>query len=148
MEGPAIFIAWSMGGGMGQRLVLRRPDLFRALILLDGYCGEKRFPQAGNWFDNGPISAANEVAKRLVDGGIPLLNINSAAGHFSNTGHAKKLGTTLTDKVASQGGVARTIYLPDIGIQGNGHMMFFEKNSDAIAEVLTGWIDDTIPGHR
>ncbi|EGT5688124.1 hypothetical protein AGJ45_21190, partial [Cronobacter dublinensis subsp. dublinensis] len=55
LSGPAVFVAWSMAGGLGQRLLLKRPDLFRALVLLDGYSGENRFPQPGKWFDNGPI---------------------------------------------------------------------------------------------
>jgi hypothetical protein len=142
MEGPAVFVGWSMGGGMGQRLVLQRPDLFRALVLLDGYSGEKRFPAPGNWFDNGPISASHDLATTLVDAGIPLLNVNSAAGHHSNTGHAGKLGTTLTDRVATAGGKAPTVWLPDVGIHGNGHLMFFESNSDDVAGVLADWLTD------
>jgi pimeloyl-ACP methyl ester carboxylesterase len=148
MEGPAVFVGWSMGGGMGQRLVLRRPELFRGLVLLDGYSGERRFPERGNWFDNGPISAAHDVASTLAERGIPLLNINSAAGHHSNTGHAGKLGTTLTDRVVERGGTARTVWLPDVGIHGNGHMMFFESNSDEIASLLADWIRDTMQSSR
>lgn len=141
MEGPAVFVGWSMGGGMGQRLTLQRPELFRALVLLDGYSGEPRFPEPGAWFDNGPISAHHDLAATLANAGIPLLNINSAAGHYSNTEHAGKLGTTLTDQVTEHGGTAKTVWLPDVGINGNGHLMFFESNSDDIAAVLANWIE-------
>ena len=144
MAGPPIFVGWSMGGGLGQRLVCQRPDLIRALVLLDGYSGEKRFPEAGRWIDNGAISAVEQVAEVLVDRGIPLLNLNSATGHFSNTAHAGKLGETLVENVLQRRGVARTIWLPEVGIIGNGHMMFFEKNSDDIAAVLEQWIADTV----
>ena len=140
MEGPAGFVGWSMGGGMGQRLALRRPDLFRCLVLLDGYSGEPRFPEPDNWFDNGPISAADNLAAVLADNRIPLLNLNSAAGHHSNTGNAGRLGTTLTERVAQLSGHAADIWLPDAGIHGNGHMMFFERNSDEIAGLLADWL--------
>jgi len=144
MAGRPIFVGWSMGGGLGQRLIRHRPDLFRALVLLDGYSGENRFPEADRWIDNGPISAIDEVAKVLAETGIPLLNLNSATGHVSNTGHAGKLGGTLVEKVVRRNGTARTIWLPDIGIAGNGHMMFFEKNSDEIAKVVEKWIRNSV----
>ncbi|MEE4897072.1 alpha/beta fold hydrolase [Pseudomonas alliivorans] len=144
MEGPPVFVGWSMGGGMGQRLALRCPDLLRGLVLLDGYSGERRFPEPGHWFDNGPLSAMHDVATILADAGIPLLNLNSAAGHHSNTGHAGKLGKMLTDRVVEIGGVAKTVWLPDVGIHGNGHLMFFENNSDEIAGIVADWIVDTV----
>ena len=34
--------------------------------------------------------------------------------------------------------------LADRGIHGNGHMMMLEKNSDAIAGVIDGWLK-TLP---
>mgnify|MGYP001603393864 CR=1 FL=1 len=34
--------------------------------------------------------------------------------------------------------------LADIGIYGNSHMHFIEKNSDQIARVLVGWIKKTL----
>ncbi len=36
---------------------------------------------------------------------------------------------------------AEFIWLPDIGIVGNGHMPMIENNSDEIAELLIGWLD-------
>ncbi|KAI4111685.1 MAG: hypothetical protein LQ345_006727 [Seirophora villosa] len=33
------------------------------------------------------------------------------------------------------------LYLPDAGIKGNGHMMFLEKNSDDVAQVVVNWIE-------
>ncbi|WP_224718013.1 hypothetical protein [Pectobacterium versatile] len=98
MAGPAIFVGWSMAGGLGQRLVLRCPRLFRALILIDGYSGENRFPKLGQWFDNGPISARDQVAGTLAHYKIPLLSMNSATGHISNSGHSSELKKPLSIK--------------------------------------------------
>ena len=44
-----------------------------------------------------------------------------------------------------QAGVPVTfIRLADLGIRGNGHMMMMEKNSDAIAQVITDWLDKVV----
>ena len=37
------------------------------------------------------------------------------------------------------------IRLADRGIHGNGHMMMLEKNSDAIAGVIEGWLKTALP---
>ena len=44
-----------------------------------------------------------------------------------------------------QAGVpAERLKLADVGISGNGHLHFMEKNSDQIAEVLEAWIKKTV----
>ena len=42
--------------------------------------------------------------------------------------------------INAAGGDATQINLADIGIPGNSHMMYFEKNSDDIAKVVADWI--------
>ena len=36
---------------------------------------------------------------------------------------------------------AEFVWLPDIGIAGNGHMLMIEDNSDAIARLILDWLD-------
>jgi len=36
--------------------------------------------------------------------------------------------------------------LKDLEIYGNGHLQFLEKNSDAIAGALEGWIEKAVGG--
>ena len=36
------------------------------------------------------------------------------------------------------------IKLDELGIQGNGHMMMFEKNSDEVAQVILEWIEKNV----
>lgn len=44
-----------------------------------------------------------------------------------------------------QAGVpAERLRLADVGIHGNGHLQFMEKNSDQIAAVLDAWIKKTV----
>ena len=36
------------------------------------------------------------------------------------------------------------VRLADQGLRGNGHMMMLEANSDAVADVLAGWLADRV----
>lgn len=55
----------------------------------------------------------------------------------------------LTAEFLKQAGVpAEYIYLPDLGIYGNGHYMMLEKNSDEIAEVICRWIEEKLSQRR
>jgi pimeloyl-ACP methyl ester carboxylesterase len=71
---------------------------------------------------------------------IPVLIISSEASYHASYDHC-------TAAYLTQAGVANTfIHLADVGIHGNGHMMMLEKDSDAIAGVIGGWLDKTLPG--
>ncbi|KAG6822671.1 hypothetical protein H0H93_005104, partial [Arthromyces matolae] len=59
---------------------------------------------------------------------IPVLIVTSEASYHAVYDHA-------TAAYLSQAGVqVKHVKLADVGIHGNGHMMFLEKNSDRIAE--------------
>jgi len=50
-----------------------------------------------------------------------------------------------TVKFLKQAGVeVEWLRLEDVGIRGNGHMFFLEKNSEEIANVLEGWLSRTL----
>jgi pimeloyl-ACP methyl ester carboxylesterase len=71
---------------------------------------------------------------------IPILIISSEASYHASYDHC-------TAAYLTQAGVANTfIHLADVGIHGNGHMMMQEKDSDAIAGVMEGWLSKTITG--
>ncbi|KAF9036107.1 hypothetical protein BDZ89DRAFT_473327 [Hymenopellis radicata] len=69
----------------------------------------------------------------LVD--IPVLMITSESGYHT-------LYDDCTASYLEQAGLAVThIYLADVGIRGNGHMMFMEANRMHIAEnVVQKWL--------
>ena len=70
---------------------------------------------------------------------IPILIISSEASYHASYDHC-------TAAYLTQAGVANTfIHLADRGIHGNGHMMMLEKNSDAIAGVIEGWLKTAVP---
>jgi pimeloyl-ACP methyl ester carboxylesterase len=71
---------------------------------------------------------------------IPLLIISSEASYHASYDHC-------TAAYLAQAGVKNTfVHLADVGIHGNGHMMMLEKNSDAIAGVIEGWLNKALPG--
>ncbi len=41
----------------------------------------------------------------------------------------------------ANGAEADFIYLGDLGITGNGHMLMLERNSDALAQLIIDWIE-------
>ncbi|HUD86449.1 MAG TPA: alpha/beta hydrolase [Xanthobacteraceae bacterium] len=70
--------------------------------------------------------------KNLI--GIPILIISSEASYHASYDHC-------TAAYLTRAGVTNTfVHLADHGIHGNGHMMMLEKNSDAIAGVIEGWL--------
>jgi pimeloyl-ACP methyl ester carboxylesterase len=73
---------------------------------------------------------------------IPVLIISSEASYHSTYDHC-------TAAYLTQAGVQNTfIRLADVGVHGNGHMMMVEKNSDAIAAVMDGWLKKTFSGKQ
>ena len=73
---------------------------------------------------------------------IPVLIISSEASYHSTYDHC-------TAAYLAQAGVPNTfIRLADVGVHGNGHMMMIEKNSDAIAAVMDGWLKKTFNGKQ
>ncbi|EJD55255.1 alpha/beta-hydrolase [Auricularia subglabra TFB-10046 SS5] len=65
---------------------------------------------------------------------IPVLAITTQASY-----HAEYDWCTV--RYLRQAGVAvEHVALADVGIRGNGHMLFLERNSDEIAALIEGWI--------
>ncbi len=77
-----------------------------------------------------------EPARKLVNlAKIPTAILTSEASFHTPYDY-------LTAAFLKQAGVpVEYIYLPDLGICGNGHYMQQEKNSDEIAEVICKWIE-------
>ena len=130
--GPAIYIGWSGGGRLGLEGIQRRPDLFKAFIGVEARTGCE-FDAVAT-----PVRAAN-IAKHK----IAFLNINGGAD-AQRSPPPKSLCQEFAAQVVAAGGKATVINLPDMGINGNSHMMMAEKNSDEIARVLVDWIDKNV----
>ncbi|MFN3892467.1 MAG: alpha/beta hydrolase [Beijerinckiaceae bacterium] len=93
--------------------------------------------------DDGPMRAdcatcwrQSEPARKLANvARVPVLMITGEASYHAPYDHC-------TTNFLQQAGVSvEHVYLADIGITGNGHMLMMEKNSDEIAAAIAGWIE-------
>ena len=123
--GPCILLGWSTGTGnvmVAATSTPQRMNRVKGVIGLEGFP-----PAAGNAPD------LNLLAK------IPFLglvgdNTSPTAAH------------AYTAQLTSLGGDATSIFLPDIGLFGNGHTMALELNNEQIADVIENWIRAHVPG--
>jgi hypothetical protein len=51
----------------------------------------------------------------------------------------KTLIQNVRNKFQNAGGLADWIELPDLGINGNSHMLMMDTNSDQVAQVIQDW---------
>jgi pimeloyl-ACP methyl ester carboxylesterase len=71
--------------------------------------------------------------------GLAVLILTAEASYHAPYDHC-------TVKYLDQAGVHATwIKLADAGIRGNGHMMMLEKNNLEIADVMSKWLEKTLP---
>ena len=59
----------------------------------------------------------------------------------NDLGHARAVDEPIADWLNANGAEADFIYLGDLGITGNGHMLMLERNSDALAQLVIDWIE-------
>ena len=57
-----------------------------------------------------------------------------------NNDERRKLCTDSIAAINAAGGTAKFMYLPALGIKGNGHMMMMEKNNLQIADLIIDWL--------
>jgi hypothetical protein len=51
-------------------------------------------------------------------------------------------------QVSDAGGDAQMMYLPQMGIKGNSHMLMQDKNNLQLADLILGWIDEHVEGKK
>ena len=71
---------------------------------------------------------------------IPMLTVTGDNARENR--HAAALAHA--DHINSLGGDATAVYLPDVGIFGNGHTMMLEKNNEQIADLIENWIKEHV----
>ena len=120
--GPCILLGWSTGGtnvADGTASTPQRTATVQAMISLEG----------------GDTGASRTPARDAAIATRPYLNV---LGDRSDTQGAINYVAALN---ALQPSVPhRTVYLPDVGIHGNGHTMMLELNNEKIADLLEQWI--------
>lgn len=119
--GPSIVVAHSQGGRATLRAAVSRPDLIKAVVVLEPSAPEpaeglERFPIM--WLVGDNYTA--DFSEKFGDPGVFASSINA------------------------RGGRVQVIELPKLGILGNGHMMMMDRNSEELADLTERWIREAV----
>jgi hypothetical protein len=126
---PVIWMGWSGGGELSQQLVLERPELFKAIAGIEG-CRQTLDIQ--------------KFIDTMASHRIPMLHVNAdyskSDGAVSGAKYLPSASRCVSPvdvsaKIRNKGGTALTIYLPDLGILGNGHEFMLQNNAERIARI-------------
>jgi pimeloyl-ACP methyl ester carboxylesterase len=120
--GPCILLGWSTGTSNVMNAAAQRPDLVKAVVGIEG----------------APPSGGVDVNKLSK---VPVVVIFG-----DNTSPAGS--QAFTDQLKALGDDASTIWLPDVGIHGNGHTMMVERNNEQIADLIQTWLNEHVSNIR
>ncbi|MBT2324329.1 esterase [Variovorax paradoxus] len=122
---PCVILVHSQGANFAYEAALAYPNKVKALVLVEP--------------TGSPDPAKTDFAKLR---NTPMLWV------WADNTEKYALWQTLVARqekfregVKAAGGVADLVQLPAVGIRGNSHMMMMDRNSDAIAQLIQGWID-------
>jgi pimeloyl-ACP methyl ester carboxylesterase len=126
--GPAVVLGHSQGGRYVISAATQRPQLMKALILVEAACVLRDVPNPVDIGTAlGPATLLNVYGDFIADSSFwPGLDRDCE---------------TIVNRVNELGGDAKHLRLPEIGIRGNDHMMMMDTNSKQIAHVMMDWID-------
>ncbi len=119
--GPSVVMVHSQGGLFGWTVAQARPELFKALVLLE------------------PAAMPALQPERLKS--VPQLVVygdNIAADRRWPTIRAN--GIRFAEGIRAAGGSVDVVDLPEHGIKGDSHMMMMDRSSDQVAGVVQDWL--------
>lgn len=100
----------------------------------------------------GTPEIGSEQYKKFLDAKIPMViyfgdYIDNGPEDIQSTSFWKNVrdaAVAFADSYNKDGGNCTVVNLPDIGITGNSHFMFQEKNSEEIAQHVENWIAENV----
>jgi pimeloyl-ACP methyl ester carboxylesterase len=128
--GPAVVLVHSQSGAYGLDLIRARAGKMLGLINVEGNCA--------------PVTA-DEVAKTFSK--VPLLSVwgDYSEGAPGPNGDARRNGCSGTvNAIKAAGGKASFLLLPQVGQKGNSHMLMMDNNNIAIADLIIGWMGESV----
>jgi pimeloyl-ACP methyl ester carboxylesterase len=132
VDGPVILMTHSQSGPRGLEAVLARADKVKAYVSIE---------PAGFGIPDG------ESAATLKD--VPIFTVfgdNVELSSFAT--NWLDSATATAELVNAAGGNAKVLELPDVGIQGNSHMMMMDNNNEKIADIIEAWIKNNVERRR
>jgi len=131
LEG-AVLMGHSFSGFWPLNAALLDPTVVKGIINVDGCPGAGAPPEPEDGDD--PLAA-------LVN--IPMLGVIGDHNEESNRPGPESC-TAFIDRFTALGGNAEVIFLPDMGIFGNSHLMMMDKNNLQIAGMMLKWIHENV----
>lgn len=100
----------------------------------------------------GTPEIGSEQYKKFLDAKIPMIiyfgdYIDNGPEDIQSTSFWKAVrdgAVAFAEQYSKDGGNCTVINLPDIGMNGNSHFMFQEKNSEEIAAHVEGWMKENV----
>jgi dienelactone hydrolase len=118
--GPSAVVAHSQGAAFAWQVAQRRPDLFRALVLVEP-------------------AGTGDVAQAARLRGIPQVFLYGDAMDPRWSAIRENV-RRFAGAVREAGGQVDEVDLPAMGIRGNSHMVMMDRNGDAVAAVIQDWL--------
>jgi hypothetical protein len=120
--GPSIVLTWSQSGRFGTRAAIARPNLVKALILLE--------PAAVS--ADGTMTGVTQAQMDSISH-IPIL---LEAGDFDPPRITRQ--RNLCNKFGAN---CTLLELTSVGIFGNGHVVMVEKNNLKVGDLILKWVE-------
>lgn len=120
---PCVVLAHSQGGPFAFRVAQDRPDKVKGLVLVE----------PAGFGDMARASALRDTPMVAIFGDF----IAQDARWPTIRGNVLRF----MNEVGKTGNTPDVIDLPQIGIQGNSHMMMMDRNSDQIAGIIQQWLE-------
>lgn len=120
--GPSVVMAHSQAGLFAWRAAQERPDLVRALVLVE--------PAAIG--DPARVAALRNIPVLLVYG--------DHIAQDSRWPTIRANGVRFGEAVRAAGGHVDVMDLPERGIRGNSHMIMMDRNGDTVATLVQEWL--------
>jgi len=120
--GPSVVLVHSQAGQFGTTVSQRRPDLVKALVLVE---------PAGF-----PITEDLPALAR-----VPMLAVyGDYISEDARWPTIRANGEAFYDRVRRAGGTVDVLDLPGAGILGNSHMIMMDRNNDEVAAMIHDWL--------
>ena len=150
-SGPGILVTHSQGGYPGWTTAAESENVEAVIAIEPGGVPftEANMPEpvdtgyytvSGMLMDDDEFAALIEKPILIIYGDYMPEDSDLPAERFWRAG--LEMAYQAADIINGIGGDCTVIYLPDIGINGNSHFMFQEKNNMEIADVIYSWLDD------
>jgi len=149
--GPAVLVTHSAGAGCGWLAAQARPRQVAALVQIEPAgppfatipgvgaleWGLTAAPLAFDPPAAGPDDLRDGTARRLVGlPDMPVVVVTGGASPFAT--FDEQIVAFLHEHGCAQ---AERLHLPDVGIEGNGHGIMLERNSDEALAAILAWVE-------